>query len=74
MGTKKDPGEFDCYKEAKPDEPMFVLLARDPLAPNLVRRWAKRRLAAGDANPEKIAEARACAKQMEEWAAANADD
>ena len=40
MGTKQNPGVFDCYHEAAPDEPMFVLLARDPNAPNVVREWA----------------------------------
>ena len=29
MGTKNNPGKFDCYEHAKPDEPMFVLLGRD---------------------------------------------
>lgn len=40
MGTKNNPGKFDCYENAKPDEPMFVLLARDDLAPHLTRLWA----------------------------------
>jgi hypothetical protein len=40
VGTKNDPGKYDCYEKAEPDEPMFVLLARDPLAPQLVRHWA----------------------------------
>lgn len=31
MGTKNNPGAFDCYANAEPDEPMFVLLARDLL-------------------------------------------
>lgn len=39
MGTKNDPGDFDCYANAEPDEPMFVLLARDPLAAQIVREW-----------------------------------
>ena len=26
MGTKNNPGKFDCYANAKPDEPLFVLL------------------------------------------------
>ncbi|HAW11807.1 MAG TPA: aspartate decarboxylase, partial [Chloroflexi bacterium] len=30
MGTKNNPGKFDCYDDAHPDEPMFVLLGRDP--------------------------------------------
>lgn len=40
MGTKSDPGAFDCYAKAEPDEPLFVLLARDWRAPHLVRLWA----------------------------------
>lgn len=40
MGTKNAPAPFDCYANALPDEPMFVLLARDPHAPALVRLWA----------------------------------
>lgn len=39
MGTKENPGKFDCYSKAAPDEPMFVLLARDPSAPYLVMAW-----------------------------------
>lgn len=40
MGTKLEPGAFDCYDNAKPDEPMFVLLARDRTAAALVALWA----------------------------------
>lgn len=40
MGTKNNPGSFDCYEAAEPDEPMFVLLARDPLAAHLVAIWS----------------------------------
>jgi len=40
MATKNKPGAYDCYTNAEPDEPMFVLLARDELAPALVRIWA----------------------------------
>lgn len=43
MGTKNEPGEFDCHAKAEPDEPRFTLLARDPLAPHLVRLWAAAR-------------------------------
>lgn len=48
MGTKTHPGKFDCYAAAKPDEPMFVLLARDRLAAPLVQMWSHLR----DHNPE----------------------
>lgn len=44
MGTKLNPSSFDCYTNAAPDEPMFVLLARDSLAPFLVSIWAKVRV------------------------------
>lgn len=44
MGTKRNPAKYDCYKAAHPDEPMFVLLGRDPLAAQLVRIWARIRL------------------------------
>lgn len=37
----------DCLAKRRPDEPMFILLGRDPDAHNIVRTWAERRLAAG---------------------------
>jgi hypothetical protein len=66
MATKNKPGKFDCYENAHPDEPMFVLLGRDKNAPALVREWAKQRREAGE-DPEKVAEAEACADAMEGW-------
>lgn len=43
MGSKLDPGSFDCHDAALPDEEQFTLLARDPLAPFLVSIWASMR-------------------------------
>lgn len=43
MGTKANPGSFDCYAKAGEDEPMFVLLARDASAPFLVDLWRQMR-------------------------------
>lgn len=40
MGTKANPGKFDCLSKLEPDEPYFVLMARDQLAPRLVDLWA----------------------------------
>lgn len=40
MGTKNEPGKFDCHAKAEPDEPLFTLIARDPFAARLVRLWA----------------------------------
>ena len=67
MATKNNPGKFDCYENAKPDEPMFVLLGRDPMAGYLVREWADWREATGE-DPAKLAEARACADALDAWA------
>lgn len=52
MSTKNNPGLIDCYARALPDEPMFILLARDPQFAALVERWAnerERRIDCGDA-------------------------
>lgn len=40
MGTKLNPGRYDCYASAAPNEPMFILLGRDDRAPALVQMWA----------------------------------
>lgn len=63
MGTKINPGKFDCYAKAAPDEPMFVLLGRDKHAPTLVWLWATLRELDGE-DPEKVAEARQCVADM----------
>jgi len=64
MGTKNKPGKFDCYANARPDEPLFVLLGRDRHAAGLVRLWALLRAKDGE-DPEKVAEALACADAMD---------
>jgi hypothetical protein len=66
MGTKNNPGKFDCHANAHPDEPMFILLARDPSASFLVGLWAFIRERMGE-DPEKVEEARTCADTMEKW-------
>jgi hypothetical protein len=43
MGTKNNPGKFDCMAKAEPDEPYFILLARDPAAAALVEMWCELR-------------------------------
>lgn len=69
MGTKNNPGKFDCYDKAHDDEPIFVLLGRDPNAPLLIDMWAELyELTTTDNSLEKIIakrdEARACANAM----------
>lgn len=39
MATKNNPGTYDCYAKADPDEPMFILLGRDKHAAEVVRYW-----------------------------------
>jgi len=70
MATKQNPGQFDCYANAKDDEPMFVLLGRDKAAPAAVRFWALERIKTGKnrATDQQIVEARECADAMEQYA------
>lgn len=63
--TKNNPGTYDCYAAAEPDEPMFVLLGRDPDAPGLVDLWACIRERLGER--AKAADARAVAAAMRSW-------
>jgi hypothetical protein len=82
MGTKNNPGEFDCHAKAEPDEPTFTLLARDLAAPHLVRQWATARgiellkqhggkADLGKDEARQIREAFACADAMTEWRTKN---
>lgn len=77
MGTKNNPGDFDCYAKAMDDEPMFTLLARDPASPNIIVAWAAERIRMierGDApasDNRMISEALDCAANMQKWRRAN---
>lgn len=66
MGTKKNPAKYDCYANADPNEPMFILLGRDLGAYVLVEAWANQRERDGE-DPAIVAEARACAAAMKAW-------
>ena len=75
MGTKNNPGPFNCYDSAHPDEPIFVLKASDPVAAIMVRFWAGvRRLISyallnhdWSKEQSRLNEAEQCAKTMDEW-------
>lgn len=73
MGSKNEPGKFDCYANALPDEPMFILLGRDNTAPVLVEEWAAlREIEIGEGKrPESdramVIEAQECAEKMRKW-------
>lgn len=73
MGTKNNPGGFDCYANALPDEPMFVLLGRDPAFRRQVEEWAERRERDVECGERPlhdrlmVDEARKCARDGEQW-------
>lgn len=64
---------LSCLNRAELDEPVFVLLARDVTASDVVRTWCADRVRAGKnthADPQ-IREALALADQMDRWRAAH---
>lgn len=73
MGTKLEELRNGCFARAMDDEPMFVLLARDPASPEMVEQWAQQRedeIKAGKRPANDMAqveEARTCAKRMRSW-------
>lgn len=67
MGTKNQPGDYDCFAAAAPDEPIFTLLGRDRHAALLVRIWAILRHRSGEEDI-KVAEALGCADAMDVYA------
>ncbi len=54
-----------CLNKAAPSEPIFVIRAKDPLAPMLIRHWAT--MAEGVHEGEKVMEARSLADEIERW-------
>lgn len=73
MGTKLTELRNGCFAKALDDEPMFVLLARDVRAPDIVEEWADRRaqeIRDGKrpaSDMDQITEAYQCADNMREW-------
>lgn len=67
MGTRNNPGRFDCASRAEPDEPTFTLLGRDPAASVVVRVWHDIRRDLGRTESEVLDEAMECARAMAEW-------
>lgn len=64
---KIDELEKGCMSRALDDEMTFVLLARDAVAPNVIRFWANERVRLGlnDVDDPQIREAFECAALME---------
>jgi hypothetical protein len=79
MGTKNNPGSFDCYANAEPNEPMFVLLGRDPTASLVVTFWRAIKLemvkqGTSQSSAAKLDEARECSLALEAWAKSKGKD
>lgn len=67
--VEQDP----CFKSASPDEPAFILLARDRSAPKLVRQWAAIRRVDIECGTRprtdlpQVEEAERLAERMKQW-------
>ena len=73
MGTKRNPGKYDCYSHLHPDEPHFVIMGRDPAARATIEAWLDERKRLGqDDSIEKQDEAMECLEAMENWGDARA--
>lgn len=69
MATKAENlrDQESCLNRAKPDEPIFVLRASDPLAADAVRRWAHARGLRRGGYDATYSEALKVADAMDEW-------
>lgn len=67
MGTKNEPGAYDCYAKADDNEPIFTLRAHDPFAWLVVQEWANHYANSPEHDHAKFAEAMACSKAMRFW-------
>jgi hypothetical protein len=68
VSTKEKPGAFDCYAKLAPDEPYFVLRAKDPAAPATIEAWIRlRRQTPGNEKNPKLDEASVTATAMRAW-------
>lgn len=77
MSTKSNPGPFNCYAAAFPDETIFTMLARDPAMPSTIQFWCEQRRQLGKAETEddlaRIAAAYEESIAAIKWRAANLD-
>ena len=71
MSSKQNPSVYNGYKAALPDEPIFVILGRDPAGPATLDFWASQRIklgkTVGEDDKDRIRAAIDEAKEMQEW-------
>jgi hypothetical protein len=70
MGTKKRPSAYEPLHYVDQDEPLFVLIGRDPDAGRLVRDWAAARERRGE-DPAVVRDARETAAEMDAYCLAH---
>lgn len=74
MATKNNPGAFQCYQAALPDEEIFTILGRDQAGPATLEFWASERKRLGlfktQDDLDRIAAAMNEANKMRHWRAA----
>ncbi len=73
MGTKRNPGLYDCHHAADPDEPIFTLRGKDPTSATIVRAWVVLREHLADKgvierDENQVNEALSLASQLEQYA------
>jgi hypothetical protein len=64
-------GTCSCFVKAQPDEPIFVLRAKDISAPMVVRSWAGWLALMRTRDAPKVQEAVDLATKMEQWQRVN---
>lgn len=73
MGTRNNPGMFNCYASALPDEEVFTVLGRDPATPATIRFWVAERQRLGKVvtmdDQQRMREALVVADRAEDWRA-----
>ena len=71
MSTKSEVllNPSSCLNKAEGDEPVFVLRAKDPLAPMIVRMWAELAYQLNAHESKKIQDAYGEARDMVQWRA-----
>jgi len=67
METKANPNPNGCLARALPDEPMFILLGRDPSAPAAIRGWVDERSKLENQDSSQLAAALNDASEFEAW-------
>jgi hypothetical protein len=70
MSTKQEnlDSAVSCWNKAEADEPVFILRAKDPIAPMVVRIWASLAAQMQAHERDKTFGAFMTATEMEEWA------